>query len=218
MLAGRTHGNPRQDDASQLLTATHGGHRHDRNQQRGGAAALPEADANRQPSRLIPIETGSALIATSSNQTRASVFLCAPNDTHNCLLRAYVKATSAVRISPTYGYGKAQDLIRQHRLAPLGSTALPEGSGAGPPHLWRSPRQVADDSARLQDWVDAGFPRDPATGKPDAKYFQRGKDRWSAHPGKTPTAIRHGPWITSLAPTPASKATSSSAPRATIQR
>src|SRR5512139_2991892 len=38
------------------------------------------------------------------------VFLCAPNDTHNCLLRAYVKNDVAVRIGPTYGYGKAKDL------------------------------------------------------------------------------------------------------------
>jgi nitrate reductase alpha subunit len=26
--------------------------------------------------------------------------------------------------------------------------------------------------------VRAGFPRDATTGKPDAKYFQRGKDKW----------------------------------------
>ena len=38
------------------------------------------------------------------------VFLCAPNDTHNCLLRGYVKNDVLVRIGPTYGYGKAEDL------------------------------------------------------------------------------------------------------------
>jgi nitrate reductase alpha subunit len=30
----------------------------------------------------------------------------------------------------------------------------------------------------FKDWVDAGFPRDSKTGAPDAKYFQRGKDKW----------------------------------------
>ena len=30
----------------------------------------------------------------------------------------------------------------------------------------------------FKEWADAGFPRDEATGKPDPKYFQRGKDRW----------------------------------------
>ena len=37
-------------------------------------------------------------------------FLCAPNDTHNCLLRAYTKNGVIVRIEPSYGYGKAKDL------------------------------------------------------------------------------------------------------------
>ena len=37
-------------------------------------------------------------------------FLCAPNDTHNCLLKAYVKNEVITRIGPSYGYGKAEDL------------------------------------------------------------------------------------------------------------
>ncbi len=37
-------------------------------------------------------------------------FLCAPNDTHNCLLRAYVKNGVMVRIGPSYGYGLAEDI------------------------------------------------------------------------------------------------------------
>src|SRR3990172_1298876 len=35
------------------------------------------------------------------------VFLCAPNDTHNCLLEAYERNGVIVRIEPSYGYGKA---------------------------------------------------------------------------------------------------------------
>ena len=49
------------------------------------------------------------------------VFLCAPNDTHNCLLRAYVKNGIVVRIGPTFGYGKAKDLYgntSSHRWDP----------------------------------------------------------------------------------------------------
>ncbi len=30
----------------------------------------------------------------------------------------------------------------------------------------------------FKDWIEAGFPRDPRTGKPEAKYFQRSNDRW----------------------------------------
>src|SRR4030065_892402 len=37
-------------------------------------------------------------------------FLCAPNDTHNCLLKAHVKNNVITRIGPSYGYGKAKDL------------------------------------------------------------------------------------------------------------
>lgn len=37
-------------------------------------------------------------------------FLCAPNDTHNCLLKAHVKNGSMVRIAPSFGFSKAQDL------------------------------------------------------------------------------------------------------------
>ena len=41
---------------------------------------------------------------------KSFVFLCCPNDTHNCLLNAFVKNNVMVRIEPTYGYGKATDL------------------------------------------------------------------------------------------------------------
>src|SRR5512147_2670318 len=41
---------------------------------------------------------------------KSFVFLCCPNDTHNCLLRAFVKNDVVVRIEPTYGYAKARDL------------------------------------------------------------------------------------------------------------
>src|SRR3989338_7722355 len=37
-------------------------------------------------------------------------FLCAPNDTHNCLLKAYVKNDVVIRFGPSYGYGKAKDI------------------------------------------------------------------------------------------------------------
>lgn len=37
-------------------------------------------------------------------------FLCAPNDTHNCLLNAHVKNGVVTRISPTYNFHKATDL------------------------------------------------------------------------------------------------------------
>ena len=48
-------------------------------------------------------------------------FLCAPNDTHNCLLKAHLKNGVVLRIGPSYGYGKAKDLYgnqASHRWDP----------------------------------------------------------------------------------------------------
>ena len=52
------------------------------------------------------------------------VFTCAPNDTHNCLLRAHLKNGVIVRISPTYGYGKARtSMATRRRIAGIHGSA-----------------------------------------------------------------------------------------------
>ncbi|MEM2237465.1 MAG: hypothetical protein QXR26_02270 [Candidatus Caldarchaeum sp.] len=38
-------------------------------------------------------------------------YLCAPNDTHGCLLKASVKNGVVVYVDPSYGYGKATDIF-----------------------------------------------------------------------------------------------------------
>ena len=37
-------------------------------------------------------------------------FTCAPNDTHNCILKAYVRQGVITRIGPSMRYGEATDL------------------------------------------------------------------------------------------------------------
>jgi nitrate reductase alpha subunit len=106
------------------------------------------------------------------------VFLCAPNDTHNCLLRAYVKNDIVVRIGPTFGYGKAEDLYgnrASHRWDPR----LCQKGLALVRRIYGD-RRVKSPMIRkgFKEWADAGFPRDPATGRGDPKYFERGKDQW----------------------------------------
>lgn len=105
-------------------------------------------------------------------------FLCAPNDTHNCLLRAYTKNGVAIRIGPSYGYGKAKDLYgnqSSHRWDPR----ICQKGLALVRRVYGDRRVKAPMVRRgFKDWVDAGFPRDSQTGKPDPKYFQRGKDKW----------------------------------------
>lgn len=105
-------------------------------------------------------------------------FLCAPNDTHNCLLKAHVKNGVVLRIGPSYGYGKAKDLYgnqSSHRWDPR----ICQKGLALVRRIYGDRRIKAPMVRRgFKDWVDAGFPRDSHTGKPDPKYFQRGKDKW----------------------------------------
>jgi nitrate reductase alpha subunit len=82
-----------------------------------------EPQAINNPFKVFPDrgweKTYRDLFATDSS----FVFTCAPNDTHNCLLRASVKNGVVVNIDPTYGYGKAEDLHgnrASHRWDPRG--------------------------------------------------------------------------------------------------
>jgi len=104
-------------------------------------------------------------------------FLCAPNDTHNCLLRAFVRSGVVVRLGPTMRYGEATDL-----------------DGNRPTHRWDpricqkglalTRRIYGDRRVRypvvrsgFKKWVEAGFPRDK-DGRPPSEYFDRGRDSW----------------------------------------
>lgn len=106
------------------------------------------------------------------------VFLCAPNDTHNCLLKAYVKNGVVARIGPTYGYGKATDLYGNSASTRWDPRICQKGLALV--RRFYGDRRVKAPMVRkgFKEWADAGFPRDAITGSPDAKYFQRGRDKW----------------------------------------
>jgi len=104
-------------------------------------------------------------------------FLCAPNDTHNCLLRAHVKNGIITRIGPSYGYGKAEDLYGNKastrwdpRLCQKGLALVNRVYG---------PRRVKHPMVRkgFKNWADGGFRRDE-NGCAPSEFFQRGKDEW----------------------------------------
>lgn len=109
-------------------------------------------------------------------------FLCAPNDTHGCLLMARVKNGVVKFIDPSFGYGKATDAYGNRasarwdpRICPNGHTYL---------RRYYSDRRVKGAFIRsgFKDWVDAGLPRD-ADGLPPRAYFaNRGKDAWESIP------------------------------------
>ena len=104
-------------------------------------------------------------------------FLCAPNDTHNCLLTAYVRSGVITRIGPTMRYGEATDLHgnrASHRWDPRVCQ-----KGLALTRRFYGDRRLSHCMVRagFKKWHDAGFPRGK-DGRPAAEYFQRGRDEW----------------------------------------
>jgi len=106
------------------------------------------------------------------------VFLCAPNDTHNCLLRAFVKNGVVTRIAPSYGYHEAKDLDGGGASRRWDPRCCQKGLALA--RRFYGDRRCKRPLARkgFKAWADAGFPRDKRTGAVDAKYLQRGKEPW----------------------------------------
>ena len=104
-------------------------------------------------------------------------FLCAPNDTHNCILNAYVRSGVVTRIGPTMKYGEATDLEgnrASHRWDPRVCQ-----KGLALTRRFYGDRRLRHCMVRkgFKQWVEQGFPRD-ADGRPPAALFQRGRDEW----------------------------------------
>ncbi|MFN8222341.1 MAG: molybdopterin-dependent oxidoreductase [Gaiellales bacterium] len=143
------------------------------------AAATPTARAAvpGNPLVVMPDRGWEAIYRDQFKEDSSFVFTCAPNDTHNCLLRAHVKNGVVVRISPTYGYGKATDLDgnkASHRWDPRVCQ-----KGLILSRRFYSERRVKAPMIRkgFKEWVDAGFPRN-ADGTPKMDTTIRGTDDW----------------------------------------
>ncbi|MBF0308320.1 MAG: molybdopterin-dependent oxidoreductase [Magnetococcales bacterium] len=106
------------------------------------------------------------------------VFMCCPNDTHNCLLNAFVKNDVIVRIEPTYGYGKAQDLYGNQATHRWDPRCCQKGLVLA--RRFYGDRRVSGAFLRkgFKEWVDKGFPRDPKTGAAPKELMRRGWDSW----------------------------------------
>jgi nitrate reductase / nitrite oxidoreductase, alpha subunit len=108
-------------------------------------------------------------------------FLCAPNDTHNCLLHAHVKHGVVTRISPSFGYHRATDL-EGNRASQRWEPRICQ-KGLALVRRFYGDRRCKRPMVRrgFKQWVDEGCPRDPQTGAVDAeKYLRRGQDSWVA--------------------------------------
>jgi len=106
------------------------------------------------------------------------VFLCAPNDTHNCLLKAEVKNGQIVRIRPTYGFGKATDLYGVKASSRWDPRCCQKGLAL--PRKFYGDRRVKYPMMRkgFKTWVEQGFPRDAQSGRAPEDLFRRGEDSW----------------------------------------
>jgi nitrate reductase / nitrite oxidoreductase, alpha subunit len=153
-----------------------------------GSVAAPK-ELLAQYRYLAPVSVGNPLAAYPSREwermyrdiyrtDRNFVFLCCPNDTHNCLLNAYVKNNVVVRIEPTYGYGKARDLAGNQASSRWDPRCCQKGLVLA--RRFYGDRRVNGAFLRkgFKEWVDRGFPRDPATGAAPADLMRRGFDTW----------------------------------------
>ncbi|MGL6278738.1 MAG: molybdopterin oxidoreductase, partial [Gaiella sp.] len=142
-----------------------------------GAATTPRAVVPGNPLQVMPDRGWERIYRDQFADDSSFVFTCAPNDTHNCLLRAHVKNGVVVRISPTYGYGKATDLAgnqASHRWDPRVCQ-----KGLILSRRFYSERRVKAPMIRkgFKEWVDAGFPRNE-DGTPKSDTTVRGTDDW----------------------------------------
>ena len=108
-------------------------------------------------------------------------FTCAPNDTHNCLLNAYVRQGVITRTGPSMKYGEAKDLSGNgttHRWDPRVCQ-----KGLALTRRFYGDRRVNQTMVRagFKRWYEEGFPR-TKNGNPDPSYFNRGRDEWVRMP------------------------------------
>ena len=104
-------------------------------------------------------------------------FLCAPNDTHNCLLSGYVRSGVLTRIGPSMRYGEAKDLDGNgstHRWDPRVCQ-----KGLALTRRFYGDRRLRHCMVRSgwKGWIEAGFPRGE-DGRPPVEYFNRARDSW----------------------------------------
>ncbi len=103
-------------------------------------------------------------------------YLCAPNDTHGCLLKANVKNGVAVYADPSFGYHKSTDAYGNQ----ASQRCDPRACVSGLAYVRRmySDRRVKGCYVRegFKRWVDDGMPRDD-DGQPPLEYRSgRGKE------------------------------------------
>ena len=104
-------------------------------------------------------------------------FVCTPNDTHACRLRAYVRNGIVVRTEQAYDVDSYADLYGNKASVMWNPRGCQKGYTY--PRRAYGPYRVKHPMVRKgwKEWVEAGFP-DPTKAKNKQKYFRRGEDSW----------------------------------------
>ena len=141
-------------------------------------AALKLVEDVDNPLEYYPSRGWEKLYRDQYRYDRTFTFVCAPNDTHNCRLKAFVRNDVIVRIEQAYDVDKYTDLQGNKTTA----TWHPRGCLKGYTYMRRvyNKFRVKYPTVRKgwKDWVEAGFSRSPQTGRPPKKHFRRGEDEW----------------------------------------
>ena len=131
------------------------------------------------PLEAYPVRDWEKVYRDQYRYDRTFTFICAPNDTHNCRLRAYVRNGIVVRTEQDYNVHNYQDLYGNKTTRNWN----PRGCLKGYTVMRRvyGPYRVKQPMVRrgFKRWIEAGFPRQP-NGLPSREYFQRGQDAWEA--------------------------------------
>jgi len=147
----------------------------------GTARTAWAVDRIENPLRMYPARDWERTYRELYQTDSSFVFTCAPNDTHNCHLKALVKNGVVVRIAPTYRYGEARDLQgnqASHRWDPRCCQ-----KGLALTRRFYGDRRVRYPMVRrgFKRWVEQGFPRDE-NGRPPADLMRRGWDTFERVP------------------------------------
>ncbi|MFW6195129.1 MAG: molybdopterin-dependent oxidoreductase, partial [Chloroflexota bacterium] len=141
------------------------------------AGFLQTVPANTNPLEFYPKRGWEEIYRDQHRVNRSFTWVCAPNDTHNCRLEAKVRNGVITRIQQAYDVDDYRDIYGNVATA----NWHPRGCLKGLSYARRvySPTRVKHPVVRKgwKHWADQGFPRG-SDGKPDPKFFNRGKDDW----------------------------------------
>jgi nitrate reductase alpha subunit len=139
--------------------------------------ALEPAIGVKNPLKSYPDTNWEHLYRDLYKSDSSFYFVCTPNCTHNCYLKAEVKNGVITRVGPSQNYHKATDLYGTKSSQRWDPRLCNKGTAL--PRRFYGDRRVKGAFIRkgFKTWVEKGFPRDQ-NGLPPGDLFRRGEDSY----------------------------------------